>query len=247
MTTIQRDRIKKKIFSIDPKRWWGDDFDVRFLLISRLKEIQNCSVLDLGGGIGIISSEIGKDNFRVNLDISLQDLKTCREQVDHEIHLVCASMTKLPFKKKIFDYIICANILEVTKNIDLEKNQTIKTNQTITYPTANKLMKEIIVNLNSRGKLYLTTPNNLYYNTTKFTYNELVKTITTVFKKYKILFYNTHKKLGKHRKFNLANVLPKITSKFSNPDKIIKELAKDNSPNNYSVSFFVQASFEKEV
>jgi len=246
LTIIQRDKIKKKFFDIDSKYWWGDDFDVRFLLISRLKEIQKCSVLDLGGGIGIISSEIGKDNLRVNLDISLEELKTCKEKVDNEVHLVCASITNLPFQKNFFDFIICANILEVTKKMDLENNQTKKNNQTIMYPSANNLIKEISVNLNSGGKLFLTTPNNSYYNTTKFTYNELVETISTVFKKYYILFFNTHKKYGKHRKLNFSNVLPKITSKFSNPDKIIKELAKTKSQKNYSVSFFVEADSEKE-
>ena len=29
--------IKKKIYQFDAKKWWGDDFDVRFYLISKIK------------------------------------------------------------------------------------------------------------------------------------------------------------------------------------------------------------------
>ena len=31
-------RIKQKIQNIDPIRWWGDDYDVRFYLVSKIKK-----------------------------------------------------------------------------------------------------------------------------------------------------------------------------------------------------------------
>ena len=60
-------RIKEKILTIDSKRWWGDDYDVRFYLVHQLHKINNKIILDVGGGIGIISSELDKNNFRINL------------------------------------------------------------------------------------------------------------------------------------------------------------------------------------
>ena len=35
------DRIKSKFQKIDSGRWWGDDFDVRFLLVNILKKSKN--------------------------------------------------------------------------------------------------------------------------------------------------------------------------------------------------------------
>lgn len=71
-------RIKKKILQVDPTRYWGDDFDVRYYLISKLKTLKNKSILDVGGGIGIVSLELDKSNVRINLDLSFQDLKKCK-------------------------------------------------------------------------------------------------------------------------------------------------------------------------
>ena len=35
----EQEQIKNKILQINPNRWWGDDFDVRFLLINKIKPI----------------------------------------------------------------------------------------------------------------------------------------------------------------------------------------------------------------
>ena len=113
----ERIRIKKKIMSFNPERWWGDDFDVRFYLISKLKAIKNKSILDVGGGIGIIISEVDKTNLRINLDYSFDDLKICKDKTDSQIHNICASMTNLPFRDKFFDYVICSHILEIALRI----------------------------------------------------------------------------------------------------------------------------------
>ena len=32
----ERNRIKSKILKYNTNRWWGDDFDVRFFLISKI-------------------------------------------------------------------------------------------------------------------------------------------------------------------------------------------------------------------
>ena len=54
----EQQRIKNKIKKIDSLCWCGDDFDVRFYLINKLKLFQKKIVLDVGGGIGIIGSEM---------------------------------------------------------------------------------------------------------------------------------------------------------------------------------------------
>ena len=73
-------RIKQKMMNSDPKKYWGDDYDVRFYLITKLKKIKNKSILDVGGGIGIINSEINSNNLRINLDLTFQDLMVCEKK-----------------------------------------------------------------------------------------------------------------------------------------------------------------------
>src|SRR3990170_640322 len=138
--------IKKKIQNIDPNYWWGDDFDVRFYLLSRVKGITNKTILDIGGGIGIISSELDASNFRINLDLVLNDLKVSKKKFP-EIENICASMTHLPFIDESIDYVICASI--------------------------KKTVIEIRKSLKKNGKLFLTTPNNRRYRSSKLTYTEV--------------------------------------------------------------------------
>ncbi len=236
-----RDKIKAKIQSISPQRWWGDEFDVRFFLISKLKNLKNKKILDVGGGIGIICSEIDKTNLRINLDTSFDDLIICKDRFDSNIQNICASMTNLPFREKSFDVAICANLLEVGKYVDIQNDNVVELDKKNRYPTVDKILSEISKVIDSNGVLYLTTPNNAYYNKIKLTYEELKDSLYKRFVNSKIFFYNTYSKLGKNRKMNMANVFPKIISKFINPDKILNNLLKSESPDNYSVSFFVEA------
>lgn len=234
-------RIKEKIKSINPTNWWGDDYDVRFYLLSQLKKIKQKSILDVGGGIGIILSEMDETNLRINLDLSLVYLNTCLRDNDHTIENTCGTMTSLPFNDQCVDYVICSNLLEVAKNMDIKENRVKQTKNINEYPMVNYTLKEISRVLNQKGKLFLTTPNNVFYNTTKLTYTELKKAIEPFFSEFTIYFYNTYGKVGKSRKLNMANVIPKIKSKIFNSDKILESLLKQQSHNNYSVSFFVEA------
>jgi len=238
-------KIKAKILAINPQRWWGDDFDVRFFLISKLKGLQNKKILDVGGGIGIICSEIDQTNLRINLDSSFNDLRVCKDRFDNNIQNICASMTNLPFSEKLFDVAICAHLLEVGKYLDIQNDDVVKLERKNSYPTVDKILSEISNVLDSNGVLYLTTPNNAYYNKIKLTYEELKDSLHKKFVKSKIFFFNTHSKLGNNRKMNMANVFPKIISKFINPDKVLNNLLKSESADNYSVSFFVEAKLEQ--
>lgn len=233
----ERDQIRNRIHSINPKKWKADPYDVRYFLISELKKVFKKSVLDVGGGIGIVCSEMDNSNFRVVLDIAFDDLKTCNSKTDPSIHTVCGSFTNLPFREDFFDVITSSHLIELTKKIDVINKQ--KMNEKFEgYPTVNRYLSEIYRVLKNGGNVFLTTPNNAYFKDYKLYYNELKIEFSQVFKNYKILFYNTYPKFTKNRKLDLGNVLPKFKSKFVNPDKIINDLMKKNSKNNFSKYFY---------
>jgi len=235
----ERDRIKKKIHQISPKRWMADDFDVRYYLIFQLKQEPMKTILDVGGGIGIILSELDKKNFRVNIDLSFDDLKKCIHDVDSKINPICASITFLPFRQDIFDIVICSHVIELAKLMDINKKSTYDVKESKNVLT---LIKETHRVLQSNGKLFLTTPNYAYRKSgNKLTFQELNHALSNFFKDFTIYFYNTLPKLKNNRKFDLANVVPKIRSKFSNSDQIINSLLKEKSKNNYSVYFYANA------
>jgi len=239
-----QERIKKKILKINSKKWWGDDFDVRFFLINKIKHIKNKVILDIGGGIGVVLSETNNSNFKINLDSSFEDLKICKSQFNYEINNVCASMLNLPFKKEVIDYVICANILEVGKALDLDKR---KENKKInSYPTVEKMLVEIIHILKNNGKIFITTPNNAYYQTKKLTYDELNNCISKLFINFQIFYFNTYKKITRYRKLNLANIIPKFQSKIKDKQEVLNNLLKIKSNDNYSVSFYVEINPTKK-
>ena len=242
MSKVDTISIKEKILQIDPKRWWGDDFDVRFFLISKLNKINKKIILDVGGGIGIISGELNNDNIKINLDRSISDLKKCKIHTP-EINNICASITHLPIKENSIDIVIGASVLEYVKLIDLENNNVMKGNLIKKYPTIEKSLFEISCIMKKSGLLYLTTPNNAYYNGNKLEYDELKKHVEQFFQKNDFYFFNTFPRLSKkYRKLNLANIVPKILSKIKSHQKIIDSLiSKDKGVKKKSVSFFVKA------
>ena len=230
----ERDRIKKKINRVNPKKWMADEFDVRYYLISKLKHENNQKVLDVGGGMGIILSELDKNNFRVNIDLSIDDLKKCINELDSEINPICASITHLPLRNDIFDLVICSHVIELAKLMDISQKSDNANSENVL-----NLVKEIHDILKNKGKLFLTTPNFLYRQSpNKLTFSELNDVLSKFFKDFKIYFYNTLPKLSNNRKLDFANVIPKIKSNFSNPDHIINSLLKEKSKNNYSVYFY---------
>jgi len=231
-------KIKKEIITIDPKKWWGDDFDVRFFLISKIIKFENKKILDAGGSIGIILSNMNQNNKKINLDISFEDLLISKNQNKKNIENICASMTNLPFREKYFDYVIAADILEYAKENDLNNKES-----KYGFVSINKTVNEMYRVVKEKGTVFFTTPNNEYYKTEKLTYNELKNSIKLYFPEFKIFFFNTYPKLHeKYRKLNMANTIPKLLSKIKKRESIINSLCKRKSQNNYSVSFYVEAS-----
>lgn len=238
------DIIKKKFLRIDSSRYWGDDFDVRFYLISELQKIKNKTIIDIGGGIGIVLSEIDKTNFKINIDTSYEDLKTSNEENNHMVEVVCASMTNLPFKENVFDHAICAHILEIAKKNDLDNENIIMKNDEKYFPTIESTLSEISRIMKNDGTMFLTTPNNLYYKGKKLEYTELKNALKKYFSKISIQLFNTYPRISqKNRKLNLANTIPKIKAKFMDKDRVLKSLLKnDSSKKKWSVAFYVKAS-----
>jgi hypothetical protein len=233
--------IKEKILEVDSKKWWGDDFDVRFLLITKLNKINNKIILDIGGGIGIISWNLNQNNFKINIDKSISDLKKCKKHYP-EINNICASMTNLPIKENSIDVVIGGSILEYAKFDDLKNNSQIKKRTTTEYPSVEKILKDISLILKINGQFFMTTPNNKYYKSQKLDYFELKHCISNHFHNYQIFFFNTHKVISKkYSKLNLTNVIPKLKIKIYDRHKILNSLLKkDKGRNQHSVSFYFE-------
>ena len=236
-------RIKQKIQNIDPLRWWGDDYDVRFYLVHKLKEIKNKNILDIGGGIGIISSELDKNNFRINLDYSFDDLKKCKKKVDDQIETICASMTHLPFSNDKFDCVICANILEVAKSFDVKSNIENQNKSIDSFLSVESVLSESNRVLIQNGKLFVTTPNNAYFQAGKMSYSELKYSFEKIFSDFTLWFYNSYPRLSKkNRKLNLANIIPKFLGKMISDESLFKKILKpDKGSMISSVWFYVEA------
>lgn len=239
--TSERLRIQKKFFSIDPTKWKSDDFDVRYYLLFQLRDIRNAKTLDVGGGIGLVSSELSDSNQRTVVDLSISALQICMTKTDPKINVVCASMTNLPFKKDCFDLVIHSNTIALAKTMDENISSTDKkiSNVKKTFSDAKYVIK-------NDGMLFLTTANNAYYGKgNKFSYDELKYELTSAFSFVKIMFYNTYSTNRKNRKLDISNLLPKVKSRFLNDDKIIYDLIKKESKNNFSKNFFCICRPEK--
>ena len=238
MKVSEQERIKLKIFSINREKWFGSNFDVRFYLISKLQNQQKKRVLDVGGGIGIISSEMPKTNDVVNLDLNFKDLMTC-VHTSQDVKCICASMINIPFSDDSFDVVISSSVLQYAKLEDIESKQTKQINNVQAYPSVEKSIKEIHRILKPNGLLFLLTQNNSYYNSYMLEYDELKRALDLYFSSVKISFFNTYPRLSrKSRKLDLNVVIPKIKSKIYGIDKTINSLLRDNARNNYSVSFY---------
>ncbi len=235
-------RIKNKVLSIDPSKYWGDDFDVRYYAITRLEGIHGKLILDAGGGIGIVSSELSEKNSCINLDLNFSNLVTCKTKTDKNIEDINGVMNFLPFRDSTFDHIVCCHVLDSGKAIDIQNNKEISDGKTKRYPTADAILQEFKRTLKQGGKITLTIPNNQFYQKMAFEYDEIKDTLSRIFPDHLLYFFNTFPKMGNSRKLNLANTIPKLSSKFLGQRHTLEKLAQKESGNAcYSVSFYVEA------
>jgi len=241
MKNFEFSMIKQKILSIEPSKYWGDDFDVRYFVISKLKETKHKLILDAGGGIGIITSYNNEENFIINLDRSFADLLICKTKTSKTSQNINAVMDFLPFRNSIFDQIICCHVLDVGKAIDI-KNNNVTIEKIHRYPTLEKILGEFKRTLKKRGKLTLTVPNNAFYKKMALEYEELKSALSETFPEHSLYFFNTFPKLGNSRKLNLASLVPKIISKIIGQSFTVQKLlVKEDGKRRYSVSMYVEA------
>jgi len=95
----------------------------RFVLESLCQKhlVQECLVLDAGcGSSGCSLSYVPETATIVGVDVSKGNILKSKQKVEHaralirfgELSFVVASLTHLPFKKGIFDLIVCVDVLE---------------------------------------------------------------------------------------------------------------------------------------
>jgi ubiquinone/menaquinone biosynthesis C-methylase UbiE len=234
--------IKEKIMSIQPNKYWGDDFDVRYYAISRLIETKNHRILDAGGGIGIISSELEKNNECINLDLNFSELLICKSKISKTIQNINGVMNFMPFRDNTFDQIVCCHVLDAGKYLDIKNNNVNLQDKVKEYPTVQKFLKEFNRILKKEGKITLTVPNNAAYKGESLEYEELKKALLSTFPKHSIYFFNTFPKFGKNRKLNLGNIIPKLVSLIIGQKSMLDRLAKkEDRHSRYSISFYVEA------
>lgn len=101
--------------------------------------------LDLGCGTGWLTVALGEDSYTVGVDLELELLKMAHErgksrQID--VDFVLASGSSLPFKKDIFDFVVCYYVLEHINNVD-------------------SALTEIVRILSSVGRIFVAVPSKM--------------------------------------------------------------------------------------
>lgn len=176
-------RIKNKFMTCAPEFWWGDHLDVRFYLVQELKRFKNKRILDLGCGIGIILSELDNSNYKFGVDTSKKAIKKAK-MLNPNANLIIGDLTKLPLKPKVIDIISAANVIPGSDFIITGKKEELQ----------KIMIKEMTRALKDKGQMFLTTPNNAYYekwlkNPSKISREQLKKLFKSYFN-FKILEWN---------------------------------------------------------
>jgi ubiquinone/menaquinone biosynthesis C-methylase UbiE/uncharacterized protein YbaR (Trm112 family) len=83
------------------------------------KELKGKVVLDAGCGHGRFAEIMAEGEVKLSIGVDLgEGIEFARKRTEHlnNVQLVQADIVKLPFKKKVFDYIWCDGVLMATKN-----------------------------------------------------------------------------------------------------------------------------------
>jgi len=157
------DNIKQKYLSLSKNLWWGDDLDVRFYLLKRIRNCKNKKMLDIGCNIGLSLTFLDKTNEVTGIDIDEYCVKKAKE-INPDKTIIKASMDNLPFEDNSFDVITMMNVIPYHDFLIDNKEEMIRN----TFKEVHRVLKD-------NGTLYLSTPNgdSIYYGNTKATFKEL--------------------------------------------------------------------------
>ena len=128
-----------------PEQYWGDDLDIRYLIIKKLNVLQDKKILDIGCNIGIMLGTISADNDRWGIDNSEELIKHAKKNYPDCVFTV-GDAKKLPLDSETFDVVLLINVIECFSggerlDVILEAKRVLKTG----------------------GILYLTTPNGNHW------------------------------------------------------------------------------------
>jgi ubiquinone/menaquinone biosynthesis C-methylase UbiE len=109
----------------------------------------NCLTLDLGCGTGFITNKLSNV---IGVDYSIKMLKLCPK----DLKVVCADVSKLPFKNNVFDLVFSLTVLQDVNNLKstiTEIKRVLKPNGKIILSVLNKKkVNEIKKNLKKEFK-----------------------------------------------------------------------------------------------
>lgn len=149
-------------FGRQDKNWF-----VNFLYNERLRHIlrfickkhwESCIVLDLGCGRGHFSNVLSLKFMTVGLD--LRRFKWRSQTKHRNRNFVIADMQALPFRSESIDLVVCASVLEHSKNL---KNLVMKIKNVLKkggflvagYPVETRFFKFVWKRLSPRGFSYI--------------------------------------------------------------------------------------------
>ncbi len=110
-------------------------------IISKVRELKNLKILDIGSGEGGTSEVLSQDNILISFDMNKIRLLHQHNSFSN-FNLICGGSSSLPFKNNSLDLIILQDVLE-----HLDKRE--------------KLINNIYNLLNDNGMIYLSTPNKI--------------------------------------------------------------------------------------
>lgn len=208
----------KKESSIITKPWY-------LFLQGLMVEVEGKKILEVGCGDGGFSLWMSRKNEVFGIDISKVGLERATDRANNKANFCLADAQQLPFRDRVFDIIIAAEVLEH-------------------IPQPDYALGEINRVLKSGGSLYLTVPNifSLYVGMKWLIGYPLYK----ILKRNPPLFffqpidhkfqYLTLKQLFKDANFNVNNVwgdsylLPFARQLFGQSSRLIKQLEKMEKP-----------------
>jgi len=132
---------------INYKYFWGDFLDVRYYLCDQIAKLKNKKILDIGCGVGIITSLADESNKIIGIEIDKDAIDLARK-INPKIEIIEEDFFTWNSSEK-FDVIVLSHFL-LSHLLNTDKK------------TGN-IIKKVLSLLSDRGVVYITAPNMDYY------------------------------------------------------------------------------------